>query len=356
MPSFDIIKESEYISSFRVDQVKNAFSISDTKITEHFAGEIPFESQKWNVGLIVGRSGTGKTSIIKDLFPDVDISPKQYGSRPIIDEMPAGCSFKDITHTFTSVGFSSPPSWLKPYSVLSNGERMRVDLARAILEGGEVIVFDEFTSVVDRDIAKVCSYAISKAIRRENKKFIAVSCHADITDWLEPDWIFDTNRMTYTFRGHQRTRPKIAIEIYRSDNKHKKRLWEIFRRYHYLNTDLHQSATQYIGFIGDTPVCHTGIMQFPLQAGWKRVHRLVVLPDYQGVGIGKAFISAIADMYKTAGKRVYLITSTPAIVPGLVRDPRWILTRQGRSRMWDVKVSASSLNRITFSFVYKGAV
>ena len=45
-----------------------------------------------------------------------------FGQRPI----------KDITHLLTAVGFSSPPSWIKPYRVLSNGEQFRCDLARAL--------------------------------------------------------------------------------------------------------------------------------------------------------------------------------------------------------------------------------
>ena len=107
--------------------------------------------------------------------------------------MPSGKSIKDIERTFTSVGFSSPPSWLKPYEVLSNGEKMRVDLARCILEDRDLVVFDEFTSVVNREVAKTASFAISKAVKQSGKQFIAVSCHKDIIEWLEPDWIFDTD-------------------------------------------------------------------------------------------------------------------------------------------------------------------
>lgn len=110
--------------------------------------------------------------------------------------MPADCDLEIITKTFNSVGFSSPPSWLKPYSVLSEGEKMRVNLARCLLAKKDIIVFDEFTSVVDRNIAKIGSYAVAKEVRRRDKQFIAVSCHFDILEWLEPDWIFDTNSMT----------------------------------------------------------------------------------------------------------------------------------------------------------------
>ena len=104
----------------------------------------------------------------------------------------------EITRLLCSVGFASPPDWLKVYSCLSQGEKMRVDIARALSLSQQVIVFDEFTSVVDREVAKIASYAISKAIRRQkDKKFIAVTCHYDVVDWLDPDWIFCTDTMEF---------------------------------------------------------------------------------------------------------------------------------------------------------------
>lgn len=112
--------------------------------------------------------------------------------------MPSNRSVEEITKAFNAVGFSSPPSWLKPYQVLSNGEKMRCDLARAILSDDELFVFDEFTSVVDRNVAKIGSFAMQKAIRKQsNKKMIAVTCHFDVEDWLLPDWVFNTNDMTF---------------------------------------------------------------------------------------------------------------------------------------------------------------
>jgi ABC-type ATPase with predicted acetyltransferase domain len=95
------------------------------------------------------------------------------------------------------VGFASPPDWLKSYDCLSQGEKMRVDIARALCLDQSLIVFDEFTSVVDREIAKVSAFAISKAVRRSTKKFIAVTCHYDVVDWLDPDWVFCADSMEF---------------------------------------------------------------------------------------------------------------------------------------------------------------
>ena len=200
MPNFDIIKENKADKdSFRVQSIIGMFDLQNEHIKEHFKGSIELEGKDWNVGIIYGASGTGKSTIAKELFNDDIITEFEYKANSIIDDMPKGKSVKEIVKIFNSVGFSSPPSWLKPYKVLSNGEKMRVDLANAILSDKDVIVFDEFTSVVNREVAKVGSYAIAKAIRKRDKKFIAISCHYDIVDWLEPDWVFCTDTMTFEF-------------------------------------------------------------------------------------------------------------------------------------------------------------
>ena len=61
------------------------------------------------------------------------------------------------------------------------------------------IYIDEFTSVVNRQVAKAASCAIAKCVRRNQRKFIAVSCHDDIIEWLCPDWIYNTD--THSFFG-----------------------------------------------------------------------------------------------------------------------------------------------------------
>lgn len=194
MPSFDIVRKNRPNNSFRTSNVIGQFDISPKNYDEHFVGDIALPD-KWQVGVIFGNSGTGKTTIAKELFSNNYITNFDYTADNILDDMPKQCNVKDITKVFNSVGFSSPPSWLKPYNVLSNGEKMRVDLARAILEDNQLVVFDEFTSVVDRNVAKIGSTAVQKAVRKSDKQFIAVTCHEDIIEWLEPDWIFNTNIM-----------------------------------------------------------------------------------------------------------------------------------------------------------------
>lgn len=198
MPNFDIVKTVNVESTFRNASVIGMFDLQPDSQTERFVGSMDFPGQ-WQIGVIVGNSGTGKTTIAREIFGANNISGG--GAFPnnvsIVDAMPTGASMEQITGAFNSVGFSSPPSWLKPYDVLSNGQKMRTDLAFAILQDQPLIVFDEFTSVVDRTVAEIGSFAVQKAIRRTSKQFVAVTCHFDVIPWLMPDWVFDTNDMTF---------------------------------------------------------------------------------------------------------------------------------------------------------------
>lgn len=199
MPHFDIVKKVAPKATFRTQSVIGAFDIDTDHIDEHFKGEIALEGKEWNIGLIVGGSGTGKTTIAREVFGDCIFNGFDAGEGAVIDAMPQDASIKDIERTFTSVGFASPPSWLKPYNVLSNGEKMRCDLAYCLLADKPLVCFDEFTSVVNREVAKTSSVAIAKAVRRANKQFVAVSCHDDITEWLQPDWIYNTDEQRFFF-------------------------------------------------------------------------------------------------------------------------------------------------------------
>ena len=225
MPTFDIIKTSSVPKTYRTDMVRGSFDLNDEKIKEHFKGNIEIENKDWKIGLICGGSGTGKTTIAREVFGRENFTSYDYGNASVIDEMPSQSSFSDITKTFTSVGFASVPSWLKPYSVLSNGEKMRVDLARMLLDSKTLNVVDEFTSVVDRRVAQTASAAMQKAIQRtsDGKQYVFVSCHKDIIEWLQPDWIYDTDEQRFFFTQRQED-PKSSLKSAKSSEPIRNRL------------------------------------------------------------------------------------------------------------------------------------
>lgn len=164
----------------------------------NFNGESFFEipsfscPKDFNIGLIVGNSGSGKTSIIEQFFapPSIPFWDSNYS---IASHFP---SFEEACDKLFAVGLSSIPTLCKPYHVLSNGEKYRAHVAR-ILKSNCVI--DEFTSVVNRETAYSICVSIHKYIKKNNiKNVVLASCHFDIIDWLEPDWVFNTNENNFT--------------------------------------------------------------------------------------------------------------------------------------------------------------
>jgi len=207
MPQFNTTVETTLQRSYRVAQIAGMFDVPlEDKLRRTFDVELPADSDDWQIGLIVGPSGSGKSTIARAAFGDAvyEARPDNWPTDQAVVDGFGDVPTKQIVRTLTAVGFSSPPSWLKPYGVLSNGERFRCDLARALLgdcEGDRawcdatqsvetvhceaeprnenLVVFDEFTSVVDRNVAKVCSAAVAKQIRRGAipRRFVAVTCH-----------------------------------------------------------------------------------------------------------------------------------------------------------------------------------
>lgn len=192
MQSFDIVKENEIEETFRVSKIKNDFDLKNEHCRLELSGAVDIP-EKWNIGVITGGSGTGKSTIAKEIFKEKVIKGFEYTHKSVIDDMPKA-DINEIEKMLYSVGLGSVPSWLKPYKVLSTGEKMRADLARALLEN-DFIVFDEFTSTVDRQVAKILCIALNKTLKEhyQEKKFVAVSCHKDFIEYLQPDWVYDTD-------------------------------------------------------------------------------------------------------------------------------------------------------------------
>lgn len=359
MQTFDIIKKTKPKKSFRVASILGKFDLQSEEVQEQFTGQFNIP-KKWNVGLIVGKSGTGKTTIAKKLFENAYVTNYEYKADCILDDMPEDCSVEQITSMFNSVGFSSPPSWLKPYSALSNGQKMRVDLAHSLLLNKELIVFDEFTSVVDRQVAQIGSFAVQKAIRKQNKKFIAVTCHHDVEDWLLPDWVFNTDTMTFhSFEGKKKNRPEIKFEIFNTSDK---TIWKMFAKHHYLSHSHNNAASVYIAIVNDQIAGFLSVFHFPHPKSKiiKQVHRLVILPDYQGAGFGIKFLNEIGKNYKEKGWRYTIITSAPSLINALKKSNKWSCRSYGRKPPQNINTGnpistrkTDSSGRITASFELK---
>jgi len=315
----------------------------------------PLLTKPWNVGLITGPSGCGKSTVARHLFADalwLDELPPWPKKQAVVDGFSADLSIREVTEWLSAVGFSSPPAWLRPYSVLSTGQRFRCDLARlmASLEPGRIAAFDEFTSVVDRTVAQIGSAAVAKAIRRKDMRFVAVTCHEDVIDWLQPDWILTPSDGAITWRA-LRQRPHLQLDIFRTTTK----AWPIFAPHHYLAHSCSTSATCFAIEHADSgrAIAFSAWVNMLTAKGGRREHRTVVLPDWQGVGIGMKVSSAIASMWKGLGHRATSTTTHPAFIAARRRSPDWAMTRAPSLAGGGSKFKHAS-TRLTAGFEYIG--
>lgn len=312
--------------------------------------ELPDE---WNIGLIYGPSGSGKSTLLQQFG---ELETYKWDSNPVVSNFP-NLEPEEVTGLLSAVGFSSVPAWLRPFHQLSNGEQFRCNLAKALISKQAPILIDEFTSVVDRNVAKSASNAVQKFIRKSGKKVILASCHADIIDFLQPDWVYNpTEALTHVFPRGSLQRPEIPLKIFRA----KYEAWQLFKHHHYLSADLNKAAKAFLVTWNDVPVAFTSILAMPhpfFKNGWRET-RTVVLPDFQGLGIGCKISDYVGSMIKARGGRYFSKTIHPAMIAYRLKSGLWKETSHSResrnpSKSMEKKNWFVS-NRYAYAFEYTG--
>jgi ABC-type lipoprotein export system ATPase subunit/GNAT superfamily N-acetyltransferase len=311
----------------------------------------------WNIGVILGGSGSGKTTILKKIG---EVKKVLFDSnKPLISNFD-WLEPKDASFVLTSMGLSSVPTWLRPFHTLSNGEQYRATLAYLVSSAkeGEVILVDEYTSVVDRDVAKAMSFALQKYIRRENKRIILASCHYDILEWLMPDWTCSPQkggaleRCDYLRQG----RPQIELQISRVEPE----TWDFFKKHHYLTEDLNKSAQCILFEWNEKPIGICCVLNTPRKGMGEAmaISRIVILPDYQGLGLGSKLSSFIGQIYKNKGNRIFIKIANPALGEYFNKSDKWRGTsNNGKGKpasSFDTLKYKNRLTRISYSHEYIG--
>jgi len=285
-----------------IDELKKNYDV-----VNFVEGSIPIPKKpESGLVLIKGSSGSGKTTILKSWTNAGNV---QFdNTKSVIENF---SSIENGDELLRAFGLKSIPTWFRPYHTLSNGEAHRAFCALSVDHKVECI--DEFTSTVDRNTAMSLSVALRKWV--SNQLLIVASCHIDIEEWLCPDHIYDADLQEWQQRRYLR-RPPISLSITVGDFKD----WVLFKKHHYLTGDVSKSCHFYLARYKDTPVAFLAVIHRcsrDIPSYWGE-SRIVVLPEFQGLGIGVALSEAIAEFYTDNGLRYFAKTSHPSL--GLYRN------------------------------------
>jgi ABC-type lipoprotein export system ATPase subunit/GNAT superfamily N-acetyltransferase len=354
-----IVLSSKIVNDKYTDYVYESFDIQnrDETITEVNFSLGEAKNFEWNIGVILGGSGSGKTTILKRIG---QIRKVVFDlEKPLISNFD-WLEPKDATLVLTSMGLSSVPTWLRPFNTLSNGEQYRATLAYLVASAkdGEVILIDEYTSVVDRDVAKAMSFALQKYIRRENKRIILASCHYDILEWLMPDWTCSPQKGGVLERHEylRRGRPQIELQVSRVEYD----TWNLFKKHHYLTEDVNKSCKFLLFEWDNKPIGIVAIINQPRKGcpNGFAISRVVVMPDFQGMGLGVKISEFSAALIRNQGGLCFIKTVNPALGEYFNKSSTWRNTSSnGKSRKIKEdtdKKARNRLERLSYSHEYIG--
>lgn len=355
----EIVLKSKITNDEYTDYAKKMYDIppSDESVVKLKKIDLESIDEESNILLIIGPSGSGKSSIMREQFKSFeDCDDVEFSKDSLIS------NFKHLTpekagEALSMCGLSSIPAWLRPFSVLSEGQKARAKAAYFLSKFDKVKI-DEFTSTVNREVAKSLSYSIQKYVKRNNKKLVVCSCHYDIIDWLNPDYVYDVEKEELEDRRSLRqiSRPSIELRVEKCEYK----WWSLFHKHHYLSASLNKAAKRYLVTWNNVPVAFTSFLPQPharLINTW-RESRTVVLPDFQGLGIGSKISELIAGSLKNEGHSYISKTTHPSFVNYRNKSKKWKMYYKGKSsetgKTGKIKMTQNMIERYCYSHIYVG--
>lgn len=256
--------------------------------------------------------------------------------------MPEHLTYDECSSLLNGIGLSSVPCWIRPVKTLSNGQRARAEaillMSRSITKD-DIVFIDEWTSVVDRTVAKAMSVCLYKFAKRHNKKVVILSCHFDILEWVKPNWVIDCNKQEFLLPKSESffftEREKLTFTIREID----KGSWKYFSKYHYLNERLPGGRIFTYGiFHGEDQIGFQCFANYvPIKEGHLNIYhsnRTIIHPDYNGLGLGILLINKTSQMmYEKFNGQVSIkakFSSTP-VFKAMIKDKSWKFIKELRT-------------------------
>lgn len=149
----------------------------------------------------------------------------------------------------------------------------------------------------------------------------------------------------------------LTLQVWKSENKD---IWRVFREHHYLTKEFNKGAFVYLITLDNKVIGFNSILNQPSGTNkfCFRTHRLVILPDYQGLGIGTKFEEFLGETILKQGGKLYLRTTHLRFGRHCNTSKKWIATSRNlviRDKNTNPKkYKTLDCSRKAYSFEYVG--
>jgi ABC-type transport system involved in cytochrome c biogenesis ATPase subunit/GNAT superfamily N-acetyltransferase len=185
--------------------VMDAFGLTTRTLRSTLLPPVSFNAQAGTVTFVAGSSGSGKSLLLAALdarwtsetaLVAGTIEPSSYSARwlrplpndaTLFEYMAAKKGPEQAFDVLARVGLSEAMLFLKPYALLSRGQRYRAMLADLMLGDEDVWLIDEFCSDLDPLAARILAHRLRQTVRREGRiAFVAAANHGHFISALRP--------------------------------------------------------------------------------------------------------------------------------------------------------------------------
>lgn len=185
-----IRKTEPLVTKVKTDEftamAESCFDYKFTGESTVYPYQLPKLPDNFGICCIVGASGSGKSTMLREFDSRYSFENKKFDDNAIVSNFETP---EIASERLSASGLNSMPVWCRPRRVLSVGEGFRADLA---LNMDSYKIFDEFTSTIDRNVAKSTCNGIQRYIRKNNiHNIVFCSCHKDYISFLKPDIVID---------------------------------------------------------------------------------------------------------------------------------------------------------------------
>lgn len=208
------LQDVELWSDYEIPQtpanrlIMESFGIATERLAQRLTGSVSFSAPTGTVTFVAGASGCGKSLFLANLDPQwssttVDakgsIEPRDYRAgwlRPLPHQATLFGHLAErhgperAFDALARVGLSEALLFLKPFEMLSRGQRYRAMLADLLLQDHDVWLIDEFCSDLDPLSARIVASRLRETVRDEGRTaFVAAANNSHFIHALRPNQV-----------------------------------------------------------------------------------------------------------------------------------------------------------------------